>query len=163
MPFANTSAFALARDAALSRASASRAFSSFTVQSIWPLLVAPALIATSRTSAARAGVTLTVHCWWSVYLRNLVVQSRSRYCDSLRIAGLLDSGLLEGTDDGIGGAGSIGIGGLGVFRLRDEADVQDGEVGFDGNAVCCGDREGAIAGVDLELRLGWLLCHCAEW
>ena len=79
----------------------------------------------------------------------------------LRLAadrGLFDSGLLECGDDGVGGAGSIGVGGLGVLRLRYEADVQDGEIGLDGDAVGCGDRERAIAGVDLELRLGWLLC-----
>jgi hypothetical protein len=41
--------------------------------------------------------------------------------------------------------------------LRDESDVEDGEIGLDGDVVSCGDRKGAVARVDLELWLGWLL------
>ena len=139
MPLASTSAFALAREAALSRVSASRAFSSFTVQSIWPLLVAPAVDGDVENLGGARGRYFD----GPLLVERVFAQLGGPVAiEILRLAadrGLLNSGLFECGDDGVGGAGSIGIGRLGVFRLCVETNVQDGEIWFDGDRFGSGD------------------------
>ncbi len=63
----------------------------------------------------------------------------------------------EGLDDGVGEAGTVGVGGVLVRAIGDEADVDGGGVGHDDDAGGRGDGDGAVVLVDLDgLGRGWM-------
>ncbi len=67
-----------------------------------------------------------------------------------------NAGRGERLDDGVGDAGAVGVGGVAVGAVGDEADVDGGGVGHDDDFVGGGDGDGAVCRVDLN-GLG------AEW